>query len=50
MVIEAKIKIRNPVFLDLKCIVSKVGFEVELVVGVGIGAGVVHVISCGLVL
>ena len=50
MVIEAKIKINSPVFLELEDIVSRGGFEVELVVGVGIGAGVVHVFSCGLVL
>ena len=50
MVIDAKIKIRDSIFWDLEVIVSKVGFEVGLVVGVGIGAGVVHVISCGLVL
>ena len=50
MVIEAKIKIRSPAFLELVDIVSREEFEVELVVGVGIDAGVVQVISCGLVL
>ena len=50
MVIEAKIKIRGSVFWDLEVIVSRDRFEVVLFVGVGIGAGVVHVFSCGLVL
>ena len=50
MLIEARIKSRDSDFLDLAVIVSELGFEVELVVGVGIGARVVHFNSCGLLL